>query len=190
MGRQVGLEGGNEDIISGAFILNVKYFRCKCGGFAGTKFVLYIGSSIETMKKLSLFFVAPLTIFSWLPLDPSATNLADVRTGVWPMNLERDIDRRDTSYSLIFRDQQYENVVVMDTLEFENLGQLKYFGQALNVLKKGNNGDIANFKDYSIKRADKKFDGGVWYILRIKFGLTDFQQPEADIMCKTITGLR
>jgi hypothetical protein len=141
------------------------------------------------MKKLSFFFF-PLTILSWLPLDPSGVNLADVRTGQWPMNLERDIDRRDTSYSLIFRDQQYEDVVVMDTLGFENLGQLKYFGQALNVLKKGHNGDIANFKDYSVKRTDNRLQGGVWYILRIKFGLTDFQQPEADIMCKTIDKLR
>jgi hypothetical protein len=141
------------------------------------------------MKKLSFFFF-PLTILAWLPLDPSATNLADVRTGEWPMNLERDIDRRDTSYSLIFRDQQVENGVVMDTLEFENLRQLKYLGQALDVLKKGHNGDIANFSNYSIKRADKRYDGGVWYILRDKFGLTDFQQPEADIMCKTIGGLR
>ncbi|HUB62737.1 MAG TPA: hypothetical protein VL978_18610, partial [Puia sp.] len=111
-------------------------------------------------------------------------------TGQWPMNMERDIDGRDTSYALIFRDQQYEDGVVMDTLEFENLGQLRYLGQALNVLKKGNNGDIANFKDYSIKRADKRYDGGVWYILRIKFGLTDFQQREADIMCKTIDKLK
>ena len=141
------------------------------------------------MKKLPFFFF-PLTILAWLPLDPSATNLADVRTGAWPMNLERDIDRRDTSYSLIFRDQQVENGVVMDTLEFENLRQLKYLGQALDVLKKGHNGDIANFSNYSIKRADKRYDGGVWYILRDKFGLTDFQQPEADIMCKTIGGLR
>ena len=142
------------------------------------------------MKKLSLFFFFPFTILAWHPLDPSATNLADVRTGQWPMNLERDVDRRDTSYSLIFRDQQYEETVVMDTLEFENVGQLKYFGQALDALKKGHTGDIANFKDYSIKRADKRLDGGVWYILRIKFGVTDFRQPESDIMCKTIGGLR
>src|SRR5262249_31984534 len=114
------------------------------------------------MKKLTFLFFFPLTMLSWISLDPSATNLADVRTGVWPMNLERDIDRRDTSYSLIFRDQQYLNVVVMDTLGFENLGQLRYFGQALNVLKKGHNGDQANFSNYSIKRADKRLDGGTW----------------------------
>lgn len=142
------------------------------------------------MKKLTFLFFFPLTILSWLPLDPSATNLADVRTGAWPMNLERDIDRRDTSYSLIFRDQQYLNFVVMDTLEFESLGQLRYFGQALGVLKKGHDGDQANFTNYSIKRTDKRLEGGTWYMLKIKFGLADFQQPEADIMCKTITGLK
>jgi len=131
----------------------------------------------------------PLAGLSWLPLGSSSTtNLADVRTGEWPMNLERDIDRRDTSYSLIFRDQQVIPDVVMDTLVFSDLHQLKYFGQAIAVLKNGHNGDIANFKDYTLKRADKKFVG-VWYMLRIKFGLVDFQQPEADIMCKTIKGL-
>lgn len=142
------------------------------------------------MKKLPLFLFFPLTVFAWSPLDPVAVNLADIRTGVWPMNLERDIDRRDTSYSLIFRDQQVRDVVVMDTLVFQNTMQLRYFKQALEVLKKGNNGDIANFKDYTLKRADKRFDGGIWYMLKIKFGVTDFQQPEADILCKTIAGLR
>jgi hypothetical protein len=142
------------------------------------------------MKKLPFFLLFPLTVIAWKPLDPVALNLVDIRSGNWPMNLERDIDRRDTSYSLIFRDQQVRDVVVMDTLEFENLGQLKYFGQALGVLKKGHNGDQANFSNYTLKRADKPLDGGVWYMLKIKFGVTDFQQPEADIMCKTITGLR
>ena len=118
----------------------------------------------------------------------STTHLAEVRSGEWPMDLERDVERRDTFYSLIFRDQQVGDAVVMDTLDFPNLQQLKYLGQALTILKGGHNGDIANFKSYSIKRADKKFDG-VWYMLRDKFGLTDFQQPEADIMCKTIKGL-
>ena len=131
----------------------------------------------------------PLACLGWLPPGSSSnTNLVDIRTGEWPMNLERDIDRRDTTYSLIFRDQQVGSAVVMDTLLFSDRHQLKYFGQALTVLKDGHNGDIANFKDYTLKRADKKFDG-VWYILRLKFGLTDFQQPEADIMCKTIKGL-
>lgn len=143
------------------------------------------------MKKLflSALFI-PFAGMAGLQRIPSlsTTHLAEVRSGEWPMDLERDVDRRDTSYSLIFRDQHVEEVVVMDTLAFPNLQQLKYLGQALTVLKSGHNGDIANFSNYSIKRADKKFDG-VWYILRDKYGLTDFQQPEADIMCKTIKGL-
>lgn len=143
------------------------------------------------MKKLflSVLFI-PFAGTAGLQRTPSlsTTHLAEVRSGKWPMDLERDVERRDTFYSLIFRDQQVEDWVVMDTLDFPNLQQLKYLGQALTVLKGGHNGDIANFKDYSIKRADKKFDG-VWYILRDKYGLTDFQQPEADIMCKTIKGL-
>ena len=80
------------------------------------------------------------------------------------------------------------NGVSLDTLTFANLGQLKYFGDALSALKVGHNGDIANFKDYSISRADKKFEG-IWYILRYQEGSTSFQQPEADIMGKTIKGL-
>ena len=143
------------------------------------------------MKKLflSVFFI-PFAGTAGLQRIPSlsTTHLAEVRSGEWPMDLERDVERRDTSYSLIFRDQHVEDVVVMDTLAFPNLQQLKYLERALTVLKSGHNGDIANFSNYSIKRADKKFDG-VWYMLRDKYGLTDFQQPEADIMCKTIKGL-
>lgn len=121
----------------------------------------------------------------------SSTNLVEVRSGEWPINLERDIDARDTSYALLFRDQQVMNGVVMDTLSFPNLKQLQYFGKALTALKAGSNGDIAKFKEYSIKRADKQYEG-TWYILRVEFnqfGLTDFQQPEADIMTKTIKKL-
>lgn len=143
------------------------------------------------MKKLflSVFFI-PFAGTAGLQRIPSlsTTHLAEVRSGEWPMDLERDVERRDTSYSLIFRDQQVEDGVVMDTLAFPNLQQLKYLEQALTVLKSGHNGDIAKFSNYSIKRADKKFNS-VWYMLRDKYGLADFQQPEADIMCKTIKGL-
>jgi hypothetical protein len=118
----------------------------------------------------------------------SSTNLVEVRSGEWPMNLERTIENRDTSYSLLFRDQQVMKDVAMDTLQFPNLEQLKYLEKALSALKTGTNGDIAKFKNYSIQRADKKYEG-VWYILRDKWGLTSFQQPEADIMTHTIKSL-
>jgi len=121
-------------------------------------------------------------------VNSSSETLVEVRSGAWPINLERNTERSGTSYSLIFRDQQVMNAQVLDTLEFANLEQLKYLEKALTVLKAGHNGDIAKFKDYTIKRADKKYDG-VWYILQPKYGTTDFQQPEADILTKTIRGL-
>jgi hypothetical protein len=142
------------------------------------------------MKKLILcaLFLPFAGQAGYRSLHPSSTNLVEVRSGDWPMNLERTIDRSDTSYSLLFRDQQVVNEVVMDTLPFPNLGQLKYFEKALSSLKMGSNGDIAKFKNYSVKRADKKYEG-IWYILRMQWGLTDFRQSEADIMTKTIKNL-
>ncbi len=77
----------------------------------------------------------------------------------------------------------------MFTMRFRNLEQLKYFQQALSVLKKGNNGDIAKFKEYVVKRVDVKREG-VWYILTCSDGpLTNFQQPEADRMITAIGSL-
>ena len=142
------------------------------------------------MKKLILFavFLPFATHQKALKKEFNSTNILEVRTGDWPINLERNTGNSGTSYALLFRDQQVVTGVMMDTLEFPDLGQLKYFGKALTVLKAGHNGDIAKFKDYSLKRAEKKYDG-VWYILRIKFGLTDFRQPEADLMINAIRDL-
>ena len=142
------------------------------------------------MKRLFLFFlIIPFaSVTGFVNRHETTTSLAEVRSGEWPITLERTIERSDTSYSLQFRDEQVMNSIVMDTLTFQDLGQLKYFGRALTVLKTGNNGDIAKFKDYSIKRAEKKYEG-VWYILRMQWSLTNFRQPEADIMISTIRGL-
>lgn len=137
------------------------------------------------MKKLILsLFIIPLAGragFNSAHPHPPSTNPVEIRTGDWPILLEKS----GSSYSLQFRDMQVVNEVVMDTLPFPNIDQLKYFGKALSVLKTAKNGDIAKFKDYSIKRAEKKYEG-VWYILRIKWGLTDFRQSEADMMINTI----
>jgi hypothetical protein len=114
-------------------------------------------------------------------------NVVEVRGGAWPINLERNADGVGT-YSLIYRNQEVMNGVSLDTLTFPNVDQLKYFAKGLDALKGGHNGDIANFKDYTLSRADKKFDG-IWYLLRYQFGSTSFKQPEADIMGKTIRGL-
>jgi hypothetical protein len=105
---------------------------------------------------------------------------------VWPIGLERTTDRPGVSYSLIFRDQSSMRETVLDTLDFPSIEQLRYFGKGLVALKGGSSGDIARFKDYSLTRADKRLEGGVWYILKCQYGETSFQQPEADIINKAI----
>src|ERR1700753_1100891 len=138
------------------------------------------------MKKLLLSALL-LPVFGIRAGAPTE-NLVEVRGGVWPINLEKNVDGGVVSYSLIYRDQASMNGNVLDTLPFDNLQQLQYFAKGLSALKAGHNGDIARFKDYTLKRADKKFDG-VWYMLNYQSGQTSFQQPEADIMGKTIGGL-
>src|SRR6202012_5490837 len=99
----------------------------------------------------------------------------------------------DTSYVLNFRDQQESQSVNMETLKFGNLGQLKYFGQGLMALTKGNTGDIAKFKEYTVKRMDVKKQGqkgSVWYVLTSNDGtMTQFQQGELDRMVAAIKTL-
>jgi len=143
------------------------------------------------MKKL--FFSLLLIPFAGIGrlnhILPPAGNLVEIRSGKWPIILQRDIAQPDTVYSLQFRDAQVLSSLVMDTLSFPNTSQLKYFEKALTALKTGKTGDIAKFKNYSITRADKKYEG-VWYILKLKWSLTDFRQSEADLMIKTIKGLK
>jgi hypothetical protein len=157
-------------------------------------FLIYIfilsAQSNDHMNRLILSLCIP---FVTLPVingggDPSPTSLAEVRTGEWPITLERMIERRDTSYFLEYRNEEVLDGIAMDTLPFPNLTQLKYLGKALSALKTGSNGDIAKFSNYSVKRADKKPEG-VFFILRFQWGSTEFRQPEADIMINTIKNL-
>jgi hypothetical protein len=143
------------------------------------------------MKKLffSLLLIPFAGIGKLNTILPTSGNPVEIRTGEWPIILQRDIVQSDTTYSLQFRDAQVISSPVMDTLSFSNTSQLKYFENALTALKAGKNGDIAKFKNYSITRADKKYEGA-WYILRLKWSLTDFRQPEADVMISTIKGLK
>ncbi|HLK30045.1 MAG TPA: hypothetical protein VKT28_15800 [Puia sp.] len=118
----------------------------------------------------------------------SSTVLVEARSGEWPITLEKAIEQSRSPYFLQFRDEQVLTGVLLDTLPFTNMEQLKYFEQALSVLKNGSNGDIAKFTDYSIKKTKSKADG-TWYILRYKWGLTNFQQREADTLISTIKKL-
>jgi len=129
------------------------------------------------MKKLLLsLLLIPLT-------KTGPTSSVEIRGGKWPISLEA----AGNSYMLIFRDQQEMVGEVYDTLQFANRGQLVYMDSALSILKRGHNGDEANFTNYSIKRAEKKFDG-LWYILKTKYATTDFRQQEADALSKAIRG--
>jgi hypothetical protein len=144
------------------------------------------------MKKLiilSLFATPFFAKAQFTITNSSTTSLVELRQGTFPLELERVIKETDTCYVLEFRDQQYTTSVNMSTLKFGNLQQLRYFMQALAVLKKGNTGDIAKFKDFTVKRVDVKKDG-IWYTLICGEGeVTNFQQSEADKMVATIKGL-
>ncbi len=140
------------------------------------------------MKKFFLIFLLlPFALHAQFRIVNSATtNLMDVRQGTWPISLQRITKPTDTFYVLQFRTQEYMNSVIMKTLKFNDIQQLKYFQQGLTALKTGNTGDVAEFKDYTIKRVDVNKDG-IWYILTCDGGQTNFQQPEADRMIAVIT---
>jgi hypothetical protein len=147
------------------------------------------------MKKLFvlLFLVPCFAKAQFTIVNTSTVSLMEPRTGNYPLDLQRVIRESDTSYVLNFRDQQESQSVNMETLKFGNLGQLKWFGQGLVALTKGNTGDIAKFKEYTVKRMDVKKQGqkgSVWYVLTCEDGtMTNFQQPEADRMIAAIKGL-
>jgi hypothetical protein len=139
------------------------------------------------MKNLFLLILfSPLAMKAQFKIINSATiNIADVRQGTWPISLQRITKQSDTCYVLQFRTQEYNNSVIIKTLKFRDLGQLKYFQQGLSALKSGNNGDVAEFKDYTIKRVDV-YKEGTSYILTCDGGLTNFQQLEADKLIAAI----
>jgi hypothetical protein len=162
------------------------------------------------MKKLVLLAVLipflTKTKAQFTLTNSSTTSICELRASnnAWPLDLQRVIKQRDTFYVLSFRDQQYGNVVSMSTLKFKDKGQLKYFQQALSSLAQLESGTIANFKDYTIKRADVKKDkiegipakkdatkkDEIWYLLTCEDGtVTNFQQSEANKMIAAIQPL-
>jgi len=121
--------------------------------------------------------------------NTSTITLAELRSGDWPLELQRIIKESDTLYLLSFRDKQYPNSLNMSTLQFGNLAQLKYFQKGLTALKNGSNGDEAKYKAFRIKRTDVK-KNEIKYVLTTNDGdLTDLLQTEADILVKAIKGL-
>ena len=147
------------------------------------------------MKKLIvLLFLVPLFAKAQFTIvNTSTVSLMEPRTGNWPLDLQRIIRESDTCYVLAFRDQEESQSVNMETLKFGDVDQLKYFQKGLEALKKGNTGDIAKYKDYTLKRMDVKkpgVKGTVWYVITCNDGaMTNFQQPEADRMIAAIKAI-
>ncbi|HEY4155051.1 MAG TPA: hypothetical protein VGM24_06480 [Puia sp.] len=121
-------------------------------------------------------------------VNTATINLLELRSDTWPINLQRVTKQSDTCYVLNFRTQEFSNARIMKSLTFRNLEQLRYFEKALSALKTGATGDVAEFKDYTIKRVDVKQDG-IWYTLNYDNGLTNFKQSEADKMIAAISKL-
>lgn len=143
------------------------------------------------MKKLILIslFIPFFAKAQFKIVNTATINLLELRQGQWPITLQRITKESDTCFVLLFRDQQYTNDIIMTTFRFRNMEQLRYFQQGLSALKSGNNGDVAKYKDYTIKRVDVKKEG-TWYILNCQEGaITNFQQPEADKMIAAISSL-
>jgi hypothetical protein len=115
-------------------------------------------------------------------------DLMQVRLAPWPINLQRVIYFTDTCYAFQFRDQSAMNAVAIKTLDLETLEQLKYFKEGLLTLKKGANGDVAEFRNYSIKRVGTKKENS-WYILSYDGAVTNFQEPQLNRMVFIINNL-
>src|SRR5450432_1360281 len=115
-------------------------------------------------------------------------DLIQVRLAPWPINLQRIIYYTDTCYAIQFRDQSAMNAMTYKTMDLETMEQLKYFKEGLLTLKKGSNGDIAEFRNYSIKRVGKKKEDS-WYILSYDGAVTNFQEAQANRMIFIINDL-
>jgi len=127
-----------------------------------------------------------LTLFLFYPGGTSSktqsfpeVDLMQVRVGTWPINMQRFIYYTDTCFAIQFRDQHAMNAVIYKTMGLETKEQLKYFREGLTTLKKGHNGDIAEYSDYSIKKVGMKKEDS-WYILSFDGGITNFQEAQAN----------
>ena len=154
------------------------------------------------MKKLIFLFV----FLSFVVVNASAqftiTNtstitIAELRTGDWPLQLQRIVKHNDTMYLLTFRDKQYPNNHNLSTLKFGNLTQLRYLEQGLSYLMTADDGTEATYKGFSIKRTDdkstdrrvKKKIPKFTLICTDEGDVTDIQASEADTLVKAIKSL-
>jgi len=151
------------------------------------------------MKKLIFLFVllpfvAVKARAQFTITNTSTITIADLRSGDWPLRLERIVKKNDTIYMLSFRDKQYPNTHNISTLKFGNLNQLRYLEQGLSYLMTADDGTEAAYKAFTIKRTDDKAVDTKTKKKIVKFTLickdegdvTDIQQTEADALVKAI----
>jgi len=154
------------------------------------------------MKKLIflfvfLSFVAVKASAQFTITNTSTITIAELRTGDWPLQLQRIVKHNDTIYLLTFRDKQYPNTHNLSTLKFGNLAQLRYLEQGLSYLMTADDGTEATYKGFSIKRTDdksvnrkvKKKIPKFTLICTDEGDVTDIQASEADNLVKAIKSL-
>jgi len=154
------------------------------------------------MKKLIFLFVLlPFVVVKakaqFTISNTSTITIAELRSGDWPLQLQRIVKHNDTMYLLTFRDKQYPNNHNVSTLKFGNLVQLRYLEQGLSYLMTADDGTEATYKGFSIKRTDdksmdrkaKKKVAKFTLICTEEGDVTDIQQGEADALVKAIKSL-
>ena len=156
------------------------------------------------MKKLIFLFVClPFFVVKaraqFTITNTSTITIADLRSGDWPLQLQRIVKHNDTMYLLSFRDKQYPNSHNLSTLKFTSLTQLRYLEQGLTYLMGADDGTEANYKGFSIKRTDdksmsanpkaKKKAPKFTLVCAEEGNVTDIQQSEADNLVKAIKSL-
>jgi len=154
------------------------------------------------MKKLIFLFVLlPFVVVKakaqFTISNTSTITIAELRSGDWPLQLQRIVKHNDTMYLLTFRDKQYPNNHNVSTLKFGNLVQLRYLEQGLSYLMTADDGTEATYKGFSIKRTDdksmdrkaKKKVAKFTLVCTEEGDVTDIQQGEADALVKAIKSL-
>src|SRR5579885_3601700 len=112
---------------------------------------------MNSMKKLFFLLLFLPMILTKAEAQFTITNtstitLAELRTGDWPLQLQRIVKKNDTIYLLTFRDKQYPASHNMSTVKFANLTQLRFLQQGLTYLATADDGTEATYKEFSIKR--------------------------------------
>jgi len=125
--------------------------------------------------------------------NTSTITLADLRSGDWPLQLQRIVKKNDTMYLLTFRDKQYPNNHNISQVKFPSLKQLRFLQQGLTYLMTADDGTEATYKEFSIKRTDdktKRKPVPKFTLICSEDGdVTDIQQNEANALVTAINKL-